>query len=173
MKAPITVLVVLFFVGFPSFAQTPQVQQPAPAQQVMAAPSAAAVVAPAGDVPAVPVTPAFGPGAKLYIQPMSGFEERLAYSITRKKVPVVLETDREKADFVLTGGAHVHKRGFFTGFVLSTNGKGSVWIEDARTGKHLWVYNFNGVDAMETVDQIYQDWADSVANHLKKAMRKK
>ena len=118
----------------------------------------------------VPTTPAFAPGAKLYIQSMIGFDERVAYALTKKQVPVVLEKDREKADYVLTGGAHVHKRGFFTGFVLSTNGKGSVWIEDARSGEKVWIYNFKRVDAMTTVDQIYQNWADTCANRLKKLM---
>jgi hypothetical protein len=159
MKGGASLLAVLLMVGGTGFAQT--------------APAADAVAVPAIEVAGVPVTPAFGPGAKVYIQPMNGFEERLAYSLTRKKVPVVLEKDREKADFVLTGGAHVHKRGFFTGMVLSTNGKGSVWVEDARTGKQLWLYQFKRVDANTSVDQIYQNWADSCAGHLKKSMEKK
>lgn len=148
---------------------SPSTASPSPTASTPSTEAAAS----AGDVLAFPVTPAFGPGAKLYIQPMNGFEERLAYSLTKKKVPVVLESDREKADFVLTGGAHVHKRGFFTGMALSTNGKGSVWVEDARTGKQLWVYKFTRVDANTTVDEIYQFWADICANHLKKAMEKK
>lgn len=104
---------------------------------------------------------------------MGGFEERVAYAIVKKKVPVVLVHEREKADFILAGGAHVHKRGFFAGFVLSTNGKGGVWITDVHTGNQVWAYKFTRVDAMTTVDQDYQNWADACAKHLKKTMEKK
>jgi hypothetical protein len=135
-----------------------------------------ATVATADAVPAVPavsVAPAFAPGMKIFIAPMNGFEQRVAYSITKKKVPVVLVTEREQADFVLSGIAHVHKRNFFTGFALTTNGYGSIWVEDAHTGNHVFLYKFTRVDANTTVDQDYQNWADTCAKHLKKALEKK
>lgn len=139
-------------------------------------PSTEAAAATADAVPAVPavsIAPAFAPGMKIFLEPMNGFEERLAYSITKKKVPVVLVKERADADFVLSGDAHVHKRNFFTGMVLSTNGKGSISINDARTGNEVYAYKFRRVDANTTVDQDYQNWADSCAGHLKKALEPK
>ena len=109
---------------------------------------------------------------KIFIAPMNGFEQRVAYSITKKKVPVVLVTERAQADFVLSGIAHVHKRNFFTGFALTTNGYGSVWVEDAHTGNQVFAYKFTRVDTNTTVDQDYQNWADECAGHLKKTLVK-
>lgn len=172
MKAgPGLLAVLLMSLSCFSFGQTASVQPP-PAST----PSTEASAPSAGDVPAVPAVssmPVFATGAKLFLEPMGGFEERLAYAMMKKKVPVVLVQDRAKADFVLSGGAHVHKRGFFSGFVLSTKGKGSVSIQDARTGNQVFAYNFHGVDSMTTVDQDYQNWADACAKHLKKALEKK
>jgi hypothetical protein len=151
---------------------------PAPAAST---PSTEAAAATAGDVPAAPAAPIaplfaqapFVPGAKLFIEPMNGFELRLSDAILKKKVPVVVVSERAKADFVLSGGAHVHKRNFFTGMVLSTNGKGSVSIEDAHTGNQVFAYKFSRVDANTTVDQSYQNWADACAKRLKKTLEKK
>jgi hypothetical protein len=42
-------------------------------------------------------------GARIYIAPMpSGFESYVAAGLEKKKVPVVLVTDRDKADYELT-----------------------------------------------------------------------
>jgi hypothetical protein len=158
-----------------SLAQTaaPPTSSPAPSASTAFTEVAAATADAVPAVPAVSIAPVFAAGAKLFIEPMNGFEERLSDAILKKKVPVVVMKERAKADFVLSGGAHVHKRGFFTGMVLSTNGKGSISIADARAGNQVWACNFRRVDANTSVDQIYQNWADSCAGHLKKALEKK
>jgi len=104
---------------------------------------------------------------------MDGFAQFVSDAIVKKKVPVVLVQERAKADFVMSGDAHVHKRGFFTSFVLSTGGKGSVSIKDARTGDQVFACKFNKVDQMEADGYIYQSWAESCAKHMKKALEPK
>jgi len=42
-------------------------------------------------------------GAKVYIQPMDGLESYVVAALTKKKVPVVVVTDRESAQFEITG----------------------------------------------------------------------
>ena len=104
---------------------------------------------------------------------MDGFEQLLSHSILKKKVPVVLVKERAKADFVLSGEAHVKKRGFLTGFVLNDHGKGAVSITDARTGNEVFAHKFKRADANLTVGEIYKGWADTCASHLKKVLEKK
>jgi len=153
MKAPTSVLAVLLMLSSAALGQTASVQPSAQTQPTASAPFAA--------------------GVKLFLEPMDGFAQFLSDAIVKKKVPVVLVHERAKADFVMSGEAHVKKRGFFTGFVMSTGGKGSVSIRDARTGGQVFACKFNKVDQMEAEGYIYQSWAESCAKHLKKALEKK
>lgn len=126
-----------------------------------------------GGVLAAPSAPLFTPGAKLFIAPMDGFEQTLAQSILKKKVPVVLVNESAKADFVMSGQAHVKKRGWISGMVLDTGGKGYVSITDARTGNVVFTHKFKRADSNLTEGWIYQGWADGAAKDLKKTMEKK
>ena len=45
------------------------------------------------------------PGSRVFIEKMNGFEDYLAAAIQAKQVPVVVVTDRNKADFVISGSA--------------------------------------------------------------------
>src|SRR5207302_8149797 len=48
-------------------------------------------------------------GSSIYIEPMGGFEAYLTAAITKKHVPLIVVTDKEKADYVITG--NVMQRG--------------------------------------------------------------
>lgn len=141
----------------------------ASAAETASTPSTEAPAASAGAVPAA----AFAPGAKLFLTPMDGFEQLLTEAILKKKVPVVLVNDRAKADFVVYGDAHVKKRGWVTGMVLSTRGKGNLSIDDAHTGRMVFAHHFKRADANLTPGQVYEGWADSCAKDLKKTLEKK
>ncbi|HTV07752.1 MAG TPA: hypothetical protein VMD97_01750 [Candidatus Aquilonibacter sp.] len=170
MKAFARVLAVILVLSCTSLAQTAQTTQPA--QTAQTTQPAQAATTEASQPETASAAPVFGPGMTLFVEPMDGFGQRVAYSITKKKVPVVLVNDREKADFVLSGSAHVHQRNFFTGFVLSTNGRGSILINDAHTGHQEFAYIIKRVDSNTTADETYQSWADACAKHLKKALEK-
>jgi hypothetical protein len=116
---------------------------------------------------------AFAPGAKLFLEPMGGFEQFLADAIVKKKVPVVVVKEREKADFIVSGGAHVKQPGFFTGMVLTTRGKGSISITDARTGSLVFAHKFSRVDQGLAEGYIYQGWANGCAKDMKKQLEEK
>jgi hypothetical protein len=47
------------------------------------------------------------PGAKLFLEPMGGFEQFLSDSIAKKKLPIVVVNEGAKADFLVSGGARV------------------------------------------------------------------
>ena len=126
-----------------------------------------------GAVLAAPSAAVFGPGAKLFIAPMDGFEQLLAEAIVRKKVPVVLVNESAKADFVMSGRANVKKRGWLSGWVMDTGGKGHVSIKDARTGNEVFLHQFKRADSNLTEGWIYETWANDCAKDLKKKMGKK
>jgi hypothetical protein len=163
-----------------SLAQT--VSPPAQSAATAAStPSAEAAAATAEAVPAVPVVsiaPVFAQapfvrGAKLFLEPMDGFEQLLSHAILKKKVPVVLVHQREEADFILSGVARVKRAGWIKGWVESAQGKGNVSITDARTGGLVFTHKFKRADTNLTVGEIYQGWADGCAKDLKKALEKK
>lgn len=146
-----------------------------PQSPTAATDAAYAAMANAADVPAgsgVPTVP-FAPGARIYLEPMNGFEEYLAREIVKKKVPVVLVHDRLEADFILSGDAHVHKREFFTSFVLTTKGKGDVSIRDAHTGNEVFTHKFKRADGNMTPYLIYDGWAVGCAKDMRKTLEPK
>ncbi len=50
--------------------------------------------------------------AKVYLAPMDGFETYLAAAIRKKEVPIVMVTDRDQADFEITGTHDKKKAGW-------------------------------------------------------------
>src|SRR6185437_6943752 len=120
-----------------------ETQAPAPSPSPAAStPSAEAAAASADAVLATPSAPPsaplFAPGAKLFLEPMNGFEQLLSHAILKKKVPVVLVNERAQADFVMSGGVHLKDPGWLKGMVMDTRGKGNVSIKDARTGNEVF-----------------------------------
>ena len=105
---------------------------------------------------------------------MNGFEQFLSRTFVKKKVPVVLVSERAQADFVMSGEAHVKKPNWIKATLFATtHGKGEISVKDARTGNQVFAYDFHRVDQMTADAEIYQIWADACAKHLKKAMEKK
>lgn len=123
-------------------------------------------------VPAVP-TAAFGPGAKLFLEPMDGFEELLAEAIAKKKVPVVLVHEREKADFVMSGDARLKKPGWLKGMVRYPHAKANLSIKDAHTGNVVFAYVLDEKQESMSAGELYESSAYNCAKHLKKAMEKR
>ena len=134
--------------------------------------SAEESAASAADVPALPAV-SFGPGVKLFIEPMDGFGELLTEAITKKKVPVVLVEKREQADFIMTGDAHVKKPGWLMGNFVYLHGQANISIDDAHSGTTVFAFTAKRVDANLLDGEVYAIWAGGCANHLKKALRKK
>ena len=161
-------LAVLLMLSSTSLAQTPPTQQAS--TQPTSTPSTDAAAAGAG---AVPAAAPLGPGAKVFLEPMDGFDKLLSDSITQKKVPVVVVKDRADADFVMSGTAHVHNRNFITGMVLSSRGGANIAMKEAHSGKMVFACNFHRVDSNERDGDIYLGWADQCARHLKKVVEKK
>src|ERR1700688_290460 len=84
-----------------------------------------------------PVSTKIVPGSKVYITPMDGFENYLAAAFGKKKVQLVPVTDKEFADYVITGTSLDKKAGWakivFMANVHSDNAA-SITMFDRRTG---------------------------------------
>jgi hypothetical protein len=64
---------------------------------------------------ATPSPTAIPPNATIYFEPNEGFETYLAAAFHRKGVPMVIVTDKEKADFIMTATIeHGEKPGLAT-----------------------------------------------------------
>jgi hypothetical protein len=202
MKAVPSLLAVLLLLSSTSLAQTAPTQPTAPDQQAVpteqavagaesskaeasgqpsttspsptaSTPSPEAAAANAEAVPAAPVGPPFGPGAKIFLEPMNEFEQFLPHSILTHKVPVVVVKEREQADFVMSGTVRVKKPGFLTGMVLGTSGRVDVSLKDAHTGNMVFACTLHRADEGLAAAYQYQKWADQCASRLKHAVVKK
>src|SRR6266481_2375708 len=149
-------------------AQTPAPQPAPPVQPATAAPAAnAALPAPAAaPTSPAPISTKIFPGSKVYITPMDGFENYLAAALGKKKVQLVPVTDKEFADYVITGTSLDKKAGWakivFMGNVHSDNAA-SITMSDRKTGAIVYAY---AVDKKSTMHG-QQTTAEACAKHLK------
>ena len=83
-------------------------------------------------------------GAKVFIAPVEGgFENYLAAAIQQKKVPIVVVTNREKAEFEISGVEETEKAGWakmlFTGSAASKEQAG-VKVVNIKTEEVVFAY---------------------------------
>ena len=153
-----TFLMVVFVCGTTVYASA---QTPAtPIQPASAAPTPAAAPAPAL------ISTKIVPGSRVYITPMDGFENYLAAALGKKKVQLIPVTDKDQADYVITGTSLDKKAGWakivFMGNVHSDNAA-SITMSDRKTGAIVYAY---AVDKKSTMHG-QQTTAEACAKHLK------
>ena len=111
-------------------------------------------------------------GAKVFIGPIeSGYDIYLAAAMHKKQVPIVMVTDREKADYELSGVSESEKAGWakivFWGNTSSSE-QASVKLVDLKSGTVVWGYNVNKSSSARGK----QSSAESCAKHLKEKIDK-
>jgi hypothetical protein len=111
-------------------------------------------------------------GAKVFIGPIEGgYDIYLAAAMHEKEVPIVLVTDKSKADFELSGVTESEKAGWarivFWGDA-STNEQASVKMVNLKTETVVWGYNVNKSSSARGK----QSSAESCAKHLKSKIEK-
>src|SRR5436309_3434083 len=75
--------------------------------------------------------------SKVFIAPMGGFEQDLKTAIERKKLPLELVSDRDKADFEITGTAETDKSGKAKKIIFldcHSNEQASITITEIKNG---------------------------------------
>ena len=84
--------------------------------------------------------------SKIFLAPMGGFEQDLKTAIEKKKLPVELVPDRDKADFEITGTSETDKAGTAKKVILlnwHSNEQASITITEIKTGTVVYAYSVN------------------------------
>ena len=111
-------------------------------------------------------------GAKIFIGAIEGgYDVYLAAAMHKKEVPIVMVTDRSKADFELSGISESEKAGWakivFWGNTSSKE-EASVKLVNLKTGTVVWGYNVNKGSSARGK----QSSAEACAKHLKEKIEK-
>jgi hypothetical protein len=111
-------------------------------------------------------------GTTVYIEKMDGFENYLAAAFAKKKVQLVLVTDRDKADYIISGTSEDKKAGWakivFLGDIHS-DANASVTMIDKRSSAVLFAYAVNKKSTLHGA----QTTAEACAKHLHAQMEEK
>jgi histidyl-tRNA synthetase len=117
-----------------------------------------------GQVAASKVLPS---GAKVYIAPMpDGFDEFLKAAIEKKKVPVELVSDKDKAEFQITGQAETQKASTAKKVIMwdwRSNEQASIQVGNLQTGEVVFAYSVNKVSSAHGKKSS----AEACAKHIK------
>jgi hypothetical protein len=110
------------------------------------------------------------PGSRVFIEPMGGFETYLSAAILKKKVPLIVTDDRDKADFIMTGTSHLERASWAKTIFISgaPQAGASIAIKDAHTGDLVFAYSVDKYNAA----RADQSTAEACAKHMKDAMGK-
>ena len=111
-------------------------------------------------------------GARFYITPIEGgYDIYLAAAMQKKQVPIIMVTDREKADFELSGVTESEKAGWakivFWGNTSSSE-QASIKVVNLRLGTVVFGYNVSKGSSARGK----QSSAESCAKHLKEKIEK-
>jgi hypothetical protein len=116
--------------------------------------------------PAKP-TAAIPKGARIYVAPIEGgYDIYLTAAIQKKQVPVIVVTDRSKADFEIAGVTESEKAGWAKMFFMSSTAsaeEASIKVANVRTGEIVYGYNVNKRNSVRGK----QSSAEACAKHLK------
>lgn len=149
-------------------------QQGAASETKSAAADAASKPAPATTKPAdkTPVNAIKIPsGAKIYVAPMGGFENYVIAGILKKKVPVTIVGDRDKAEYEIRGSAETEKAGWAKMLFMGsqqTNEQASVNVQEIKTGNVVFAYSVNKINSVRGK----QSAGEAIGKHLNEAIGK-
>ena len=104
--------------------------------------------------------------SKIFLAPMGGFEQDLKTAIEKKKLPVELVPDRDKADFEITGTSETDKAGTAKKVNLlnwHSNEQASITITEIKTGAVVYAYSVN----KQSSAHGKRSTAEACAKHLK------
>jgi hypothetical protein len=104
--------------------------------------------------------------SKVFLNPMGGFEEDLRAAIQSKKVPVVLVTDKDQADYEIAGTAESEKAGAAKKIIMGnwhSNEQASMTVTDRKSGEVIFAYSVNKKSSAHGK----RSTAEACAKHLK------
>jgi hypothetical protein len=111
-------------------------------------------------------------GSKVFIATMDGFETYLKDALDKKKVPLVIVSDKEQADFEITGTSNSQKasaaKKIFMGNWHSRE-EASVNVVNLKSGETVYAYSVH----KDSSAHGKKSSAESCAKHLKDKMEHK
>jgi len=112
-------------------------------------------------------------GSKVYVAPMEGgFDISLVAAIVKKQLPVVVVTDKAKADYEISAISQSDKAGWAKMLFLGTdasNEQASIKVVNLKTGEVVFGYNVK----KENSARGRQSAAEACAKHLKENIENK
>lgn len=110
-------------------------------------------------------------GSKIFVAPMGGFENYVVAGILKKKVPVVIVADRDKAEYEIRGSAETEKAGWAKIMFMGTdnsNEQASINVSEIRSGKVVFAYSVHKVNSVRGK----QSAGEAIGKHLNEAIGK-
>ncbi len=118
-------------------------------------------------------TKAIPAGSKVFINPMNDeFETYLMKALETKKVPVEVVTEKEKADFEITGTSESKKAGAAKIIIMGSwrsREQASITVTNLKSGEAVWAYSVNKSDSAHGK----RSTAEACAKHLKEKIESK
>ena len=110
--------------------------------------------------------------SKVFIAPMGGFEQDLKTAIEKKKVPVELVSERDKADYEITGTSETDKAGKAKKIIKldwHSNEQASITVTEIKTAAVVYAYSVN----KQSSAHGKRSTAEACAKHLKEQVESK
>jgi co-chaperonin GroES (HSP10) len=108
-------------------------------------------------------------GAKVFLEPMGGFETYLKAAMTKKKVPLQIVEDRAQAEFIITGHSESQKASTAKKVIMGnfhSNEDASINVSSVKTGDIVFAYEAH----KDSSAHGQQSTAEACAKHLKDQM---
>jgi len=104
--------------------------------------------------------------SKVYIAPMDGFETYLAAALRKKEVPLTMVTDRDQADFEITGTHEKKNAGWAKTIFVSPSPSASASMQVVNLKTKVVVYADSS--HRTTANRGERSTAEKLAKYLKK-----
>ena len=122
---------------------------------------------------AAPTSKVIPPNAKAFVAPMpDGFDEYLKSAIQKKKVPLEIVADRDKADFEITGHSETQKASTAKKVIMwdwRSNEQATIQVSNLQSSEVVFAYSVNKVSSAHGK----QSSAEACAKHLKEKIQSK
>lgn len=110
------------------------------------------------------------PNSKVYIEPSEGgMHTALAGAIRKKKVPVILVTSPEAADYVINVVGEYKKSGWAEKILIGNRGdaNASMTVEHRQRKEIVFAYNVDKGNAARGLQSAAESCAKHLGNHIK------
>jgi len=110
-------------------------------------------------------------GSRIYVAPMGGFENYVIAGILKKKVPVSIVSDRDKAEYEIRGAAETEKAGWAKMLFMgsqNTNEQASINVQEIKSGSVVFAYSVNKLNSVRGK----QSAGEAIGKHLNEAVGK-